>query len=191
MITTFVIPVIDTTSGSFNFNGNLSTEQYANMIVDNFNKNYDSINNLVTYGMYDTYTETFQDKKIENVEEKFNFHKTEAYISDVSHNDINTQYLDNLVNLNKKGILRININPNSMETEAIEEINYWLNDSKMVLNDNRLDKQTIIMSLPIRDFLIDDGNQVFRLCDCKLMEINSTKQAPFSFALLFNKIIHY
>lgn len=191
MITTFVIPVIDTTSGSFNFNENLSTEQYANMIVDNFNKNYDSINNLVTYGMYDTYTETFQDKKIENVEEKFNFHKTEAYISDVSHNDINTQYLDNLVNLNKKGILRININPNSMETEAIEEINYWLNDSKMVLNDNRLDKQTIIMSLPIRDFLIDDGNQVFRLCDCKLMEINSTKQAPFSFALLFNKIIHY
>lgn len=191
MITTFVIPVIDTTSGSFNFNGNLSTEQYANMIVDNFNKNYDSINNLVTYGMYDTYIETFQDKKIENVEEKFNFHKTEAYISDVSHNDINTQYLDNLVNLNKKGILRININPNSMETEAIEEINYWLNDSKMVLNDNRLDKQTIIMSLPIRDFLIDDGNQVFRLCDCKLMEINSTKQAPFSFALLFNKIIHY
>jgi hypothetical protein len=191
MITTFVIPIIDTSSGNYDFNGTLSTEDYTSMIVDNFNKNYDSINNLMNYGVHDEYVETFKDKKIDNVEEKYIFSKTEAQISDMNYQEINVSYLHNITKLSKKDILRININPSSMEPEAMEEINYWIGDSKKVLDNINLDKRTMILSLPVRDFLIDDGETVFRLCDCKIMEITTKQNAPFSFALLVDKIIYY
>jgi hypothetical protein len=191
MITTFVIPIIDTSSGNYDFSGSLSTEEYTKMIMENFNKNYNSINDLVEYGVNNGYVETFKDKEIGNVEERYIFSKTEANITNIDNKDITTSFLDAYVNNSSKTILRVNINPSTMDGDSIVEMNYWMDDSRLILNDTRLDNKTMIMTLPYRDFLIDTGENVYRLCDCKIVELNNSKSSPFSFALLVDKIIYY
>lgn len=191
MTTTFVVPLIDTLSGEFNFEGSLSAEEYSKMLMDNFKNNYNSVNTLVNEIKSGVHVNT-NDHFLE-VEDKYIFSKTQAILLDSNYNDISINYLDSLVSTEKRFTLRVNILPSTMDDNAQEEMNYWLDDSDMVLNDASLDKRAMLLSLPIKDFLIDTGDKIYRICDCKVLDIDNTdtKKYPFSFVLLVDKIIYY
>jgi hypothetical protein len=122
---------------------------------------------------------------IENVDKNkeidYTFSESEALLLDGDDNDIQTQDLYDLVAEGKKCLLKININPNSLDEDAESEIRKWLDESDKVLNDNKLDNKTMLLSLPLRDFIIDtatDGDEskpIFHIINCRVIQIYPKK----------------
>jgi len=188
MITTFVIPIIDIDSNKFEFNGNLSAESYSEMLMDDFKSNYKAVNDFMKNGKAKS-----NDVSVTNgaeVEDKFVFKKTEASLTDDTFNSVDIDFLEKYVQSGKKFILRVNINPSSIDEDGIVEMNYLMKDSEMVLSDTRLDNKTKILSLPLKDYLIDTGEKTYKISDCKIIELTVKPNAPYSFALLVDKITY-
>jgi len=203
----FVIPVMDTEAGNYDYNGrDFSADDYFTMLrsrVQSTNKamnefafNYANgfgVNrsNNVNRGLYD----------IENVNKNkeidYTFSESEALILDGDDNDIEIQDLYDLVQRGKKFLLKVTINPNSLDGDAESEIRNWMDDSSRVLNDKLLDERTMLLSLPLRDFIIDtalDGDDkskpIFHIMGCKIIQIYPKKESHFDyfFAIMCEQI---
>ena len=111
--------------------------------------------------------------------------------------DVTVDTLYEYLNKGKKFILKVNINPNSLDEDAESEIRNWMDDSRKVLNDKLLDERTMLLSLPLRDFIIDtdldknnDKLPIFHILGCKIIQIYSKQQSGFDFyfAMMCEKI---
>ena len=202
----FVIPVVDTEAGTYEYHGrDFGMDEYFNMIrsrVDRTNSAMDAFaynyrngfgiqrGNSMNRGLYD----------IENVDKNkeidYTFSESEALLLDGDDNDIQTQDLYDLVAEGKKCLLKININPNSLDEDAESEIRKWLDESDKVLNDKKLDNKTMLLSLPLRDFIIDtdtDGDEskpIFHIINCRVIQIYPKENGGYSyyFAIMCGEI---
>lgn len=204
----FVIPLMDTESGNYEYNGReFSTDDYfsmiengaiqTNSIMNEFARNH-ADNRMISdwggggrKGLYDTQNVNL------NKEIDYEFSESEAVISGCSGEDVSETYLSEMCTSNKKFLLKININPNSMEYDAESDMREWMDDSRMVLSDTSLDKRAMLMSLPLRDFIVDtdlDGKDssksIFRLLGCKIIQIYPKEKSGFDFcfAVMVSKI---
>jgi len=197
----FIIPVIDTESGNYNYDGELSQEAYFGMIQDRVNRTNSTMNQFVNNyqrGIINRgNTSIYDSQNVKDEDIKYVFSESEALVMDSNNNEIDEGFLMNQINSGKKFILKININPDKLESDAESEIRYWMDDSDMVLTDIELDQKTKIISLPQRDFIIDmatDENEdagIYQILGCKILQIYPQKQTsyPFYFAMMVEKII--
>lgn len=201
----FVIPVVDTEAGTYEYHGReFDMDEYFDMIrnrVDRTNRAMDAFaygyshgfgiqrGNAMNRGLYDI-ENVDKDKEID-----YNFSESEALVLDGDDNDVQIQDFYDLVAAGKKCLLKININPNSLDGDAESEIRKWLDESNKVLNDKMLDNKTMLLSLPLRDFIIDtatdddESKPVFHIINCRVIQIYPKENGySYYFAVMCGEI---
>ena len=203
MIVKFIIPVINTESGDYSYNGReMSDEQYFEMIEQHAWDTRGMMNNLINNirnqrNVYDNRRidddGLLPDIEIKNDEYKFDYCESEALIQTSNSEELDITGLDNFVSKGKKFLININVNPNSLEPDAESELRRWMDESKNVLNDETLDNKTKLLALPLREFIIDTSdsknktNPLYQLEGCKILKVYEEKY-PFYFSLMVEKI---
>ena len=192
MLTNLIIPVQDTESAEFRYDGNLTREAYETAVLDHFNKtdrqidaflHRDRSRNNFTYDLndngYNEYNEIYTDNEVE----------VEALLLDGNRVDFKEDFLFDMIDEGRMFILIVNINPEGINEDAESEIKYWLEDSFRVWNDDTIDRSTKLKVTPPRDLKIklSDG-QTYTLGNCKIFEDYSDDRFPLYFAMLVERI---
>lgn len=204
MIVRFVIPVMDTEKGNYDFDGNISTDQYLQLLNNKVQSNERVMKEFeynYTHGgsLNLGYSNIYDAQNVNTKKEiDFNFSTSQALIKDGNGNEVNVEYLQGYVESGKKFLLKVNINPNSLEEDAESELRTWLDDSKRVLSDTSLDNKTMLLSLPLRDFIIDtetgdtngSNKPIYQILGCKVLQIYPKEKSGYDyyFAIMVEKI---
>lgn len=203
----FVIPVMDTESGNYEYTGrNMTMDDYFNMLRNRVSSTNDIMDNSL-YG-YDGHVvlerggfgqrNLYDSQNVNlNKEIKYDFSESEAWVTDADGDDIEINDLENYIRTGKKFLLKVNVNPNSLENDAESELRSWMDDSNRVLEDHTLDNRTMLLTLPLHDFILDtavDGDEskpIFQILGCKIIQIYNPKKTtyPYYFAIMIEKII--
>lgn len=192
MLTNLIIPVQDTESAQFKYDGTLSREAYEDMVLDKFHKtdkqidaflhrdrSRDFVYDLPNQNSYGEYYDENDDNEVE----------VEALLLDSNKNNFDEDFLFDKADEEGMFVLIININSEKIDEDAESEIKYWLDDSFRVLSDDSLDSETKLRALPPRDLkiLLSDGNK-YTLQNCKIFEDYSNDKYPLYFATIVEKI---
>ena len=192
MLTNLIIPVQDTESAQFKYDGTLTREAYEDMVLDKFHRTDKQIDaflhrdrsrdfayDLPDQNSYGEYYDEDEDNEVE----------VQALLLDSSRNNFSEDFLFNKADEEKMFVLIVNINPEGLDEDAESEIKYWLDDSYRVLDDKDLDSETKLKALPPRDLkiVLSDGNK-YTLKNCKIFEDYSDDRYPLYFALIVEKI---
>ena len=193
MLTTIVIPVLDTEKGKYEFNGKLTREDYGNMVMDKFLSTNNQMNRF-TYNLAHGISNVSQNgiynvDRTDYPEDLYAFYETEALVLDSKKADIDGSVLEEYKNNGKMFILLLNINPNTLEGDAESEIRFWADESLRVQNDTTLDDKTKLLALPKRWLKIKNGDKTYILEGCKILQVYSNKKWPFYFGIIVEKII--
>ena len=193
MLTKLIIPVINTEDIDFDFRGNLTREEYGEMVMDKFlatnnqmNRFADNIRNGISnipqnIQYSSTIHRDFPDFR-------FNFYETDVYVENGKKQNIDETFFDEYINNGKMFILILNVSPN-MEPDAESELRFWLDDSKKIHNDPMIDTKTKLKALPQRGLKILIGKQEYVLEGCKILQDYPDEKYPFKFAIIVEKII--
>lgn len=133
----------------------------------------------------------FNENNIEKDYGKYNLSEFECLLYDVNDNTLTHEKLHEIVNNNKMAILRININPESLDYDTESDLRYWKDNSKRLLDDKTLDNKTVLKNLEGKDLIVYLNNSKIRLLNCKIIQIYNGRY-NYYFALLIEKanIIH-
>ena len=192
MITNLIIPVQDTESGKFEYQGTLSRETYEDMVMDKFQRTDRQID---AFMHRDKSREYSYDLPLNNSGEYYEEEDTDNEVEvqvlllDSNKNNFNEDYLFDLIDSDSMFILRVNVNPEDLDDGAESEIKYWLDDSMRVWEDCDLDKKTKLQVSPPRNLkiVLSDGNK-YTLQNCKIFEDYSDDRYPIYFAMIVEKI---
>ena len=192
MLTNLIIPVQDTESARFEYDGTLTREAYEDMVLDKFHRtdkqidaflhrdrNRDFAYDLPNQNSYGEYYDENDDNEVE----------VEALLLDSSRTNFNEDFLFDKAGDEEMFVLIVNINPEGLDEDAESELKYWLDDSFRVLSDDSLDSETKLKALPPRDLkiVLSDGNK-YTLQNCKIFEDYSDERFPLYFAIIVEKI---
>ena len=192
MLTKLIIPVIDTESLDFDFRGNLTRDEYGEMVMDKFLKTNNQMNKFVDNirrGVSNIpqnlqYSSTVHRDFPDIV---YNFFETDVYIENGKKQNIDETFFERYINSGEMFILILNINPN-MEPDAESELRFWLDDSKKIHNDTMIDTKTKLKALPQRGLKILIGKEEYVLEGCKILQDYPNEKYPFKFAIIVEKI---
>lgn len=200
MTVKFIIPLLDTERGKFEYDGELSDAAYFGMVQNRVMQTQRIMNEFAyaykngmaighdVRGIYDR-------QPNQDVEAKFIFSESEAVLFDANNNEIEIPDLYNYLRSGKKFILKVSINPLSMENDAESDIRAWMDESDKVLHDTALDQRTMLLSLPTRNFVIDtavdgdDSKPIFQVFDCKILQVYKKQTNRYYFGMMVNEIL--
>lgn len=192
MIANIFIPVADTESAKFEFQGNLSRETYENMVYENFRRTDKQVDAFMhrdksrgfAYEIGDSQSNDYYDDSYNDKEAEF-----EALLLDSDRDEFSEEELFRLADSENMFVLIVNVNPDGLDEDAESEIKYWLEDSLRVWRDEEIDKRTKLLTSPPRDLkiVLSDGNK-YTLKNCKIFEDYSDEKFPLYFALIVEKI---
>jgi hypothetical protein len=192
MLTNLIIPVQDTESAKFEYEGTLSREAYESMVLDRFHRTDKQINDFMHRDRsnnfaYDLPDET--DEQYYDVDDSDNEVEVQALLLDSNKNNFDEDYLYDMADSESMFVLIVNVNPEELDDGAESELKYWLDDSMRVWEDDELDKKTKLKVSPPRDLKIElsDGNK-YTLENCKIFEDYSDDRYPLYFAMVVEKI---
>lgn len=192
MLTKLIIPVIDTESGRFDYNGELTRDEYGEMVMDKF---------LATNNQMNMFVDNIR-RGISNVPQniqfsstvrrdfpdiKYNFFDTDVFVENGKKENIDETFFEKYINNGEMFILILNVNPN-MEPDAESELRFWIDDSKKIHNDPMIDTKTKLKALPQRGLKILIGKQEYVLEGCKILQDYPDEKYPFKFAIIVEKI---
>ena len=196
----FVIPVINTEEGKYDYNGrDFTANDYFGMIqaranqtrciMDKFAYNYSNGYGIQSLMGSSSVRNLYDGNNVNlNKETVFDYSESEALIFDGDGNEMIIDDFYDLLKQGKKFLLKVNINPNSLENDAESELRTWIDDSDKVLKDRTLDERTMLLSLPLRNFIIDtafdsddDSLPIFHILGCKIIQIYPKKESNFDF----------
>lgn len=177
MITNLIIPVINTENIDFKADREYSTEELTRMDEQFFIDRQFAV---------DEYSRNNYTKK--SINDQVINYKSECLFLNSRKEEIEEQHFIDLVENGKMSLLLLNINPNSLENNAEEELRFWSDDSMRILNDELLDDRTRIKVLPTKTFGIEINNETYNLINCKLIENRSDKSFPFYYIIMIEKI---
>ena len=192
MLTNLIIPVQDTESAKFEYEGTLSREAYESMVLDRFHRTDRQIDEFMHRDRsnkfaYDLPDET--DEQYYDVDDSDNEVEVQALLLDSDKNNFDEDYLYDMADSESMFVLIVNVNPEELDDGAESELKYWLDDSMRVWEDDELDKKTKLKVSPPRDLKIElsDGNK-YTLENCKIFEDYSDDRYPLYFAMVVEKI---
>lgn len=192
MLTNLIIPVQDTESAQFKYEGTLTRDAYEDMVLDKFRRTDKQIDAFLhrdksmdfSYDLRDDdgYGEYYDGNDDNEVD-------VQALLLDSDRNNFDEDFLFDKADEEDMFVLIININPEGLDEDAESEIKYWLDDSYRVLGDEELDSETKLKALPPRDLkiVLSDGNK-YTLKNCKIFEDYSDDKYPLYFATIVEKI---
>lgn len=199
MLTKIYIPVIDTESGEYKYEGNLSREAYESMVLDNFLATNNEMNRFaynLAHGI-----SNIDDRRVNRnsgnqgtgPEIKYDFYEAEAFIQNSKREDVDSDFFKEHSSKGDMFLLLINVNPNSIDGDSESELRFWIGDSLKIHKDPTLDDKTRLETLPKRSLKIkidDSDEKLGILKNCKILQDFSDKKYPFKFAIIVEKIIY-
>lgn len=200
MITKLVFDVLNTENRDFEYNGELSNEEYASRLQEYVNTTGRDVENMLRYGVMNRYNNPYEqarDVQLETIDKE-----CDALLLDINNSVIEETNLIEHVNDGKMFIIKVNIDPNSLDMDGESEIKFWLDDSGRVLNDNALPDDIKLKRLPPRNLRIkvkiDDGTQdtdekntrynTYYLDDCRIIQDNSNEKYKYFFTLIIKQV---
>lgn len=189
MIGKFIVPVLNTETGNFDYKGHLGRQEYEEMVADTFAKNNARIQSLVN--SIDNGTEyDFGNRRIitKDTHMDITLSECEALFLTSKKKEYEAKNLQNYVESGKMSIIIVNINPNTLEPDAEGDLKYWIADSKKVLSDKKTTDKVKLEMLPKMSFMIKSEQETYRLNNCKMFEDYADEKFPFYFALIIEKI---
>lgn len=191
MITNLIIPVQDTESAKFEYEGNLTREAYESMVLDRFHKTDRQIDEFMHRDRSNKFAYDLigDNNEYYDVEDAINEIEVEALLLDSNKNNFSEDFLFDLADSDRMFLLLVNINPENLDDNAESELKYWLDDSSRIFNDDDLDKKTKLEALPPMNLkiVLSDGNK-YTLQNCKIFEDYSDDRYPIYFAMIVEKI---
>ena len=191
MITNLIIPVQDTESAKFEYEGNLTREAYESMVLDRFHRTDRQIDefmhrdrsNKFAYDLRDNNSEYYDGEDTDSEVE------VQALLLDSSKKNFDEDFLFDMADRENMFVLIVNVNPEELDDGAESELKYWLDDSMRVWGDDDLDKKTKLEVSPPRNLkiVLSDGNK-YTLQNCKIFEDYSDDRYPIYFAMIVEKI---
>ena len=194
MLTKLIIPVPDTESGKFEFNGKLSREDFENMSYNQYLSTNNDMNRFtynISHGISNVnkrMTDYAEGQEDDSPDLLYKFCEAEVFIQNAKKKEIDKEFLLNHIEKGDMFILILNINPNSLDGDAESEIRFWIDDSLGVHRDDELDDKTKLKILPTRWFFLDIDGQRAVIDNCKILQDYSSKKWPFNFAIIVEKI---
>ena len=191
MITKILFPVTDSSNLNFEHEA-ISDEEYSNMFIDNFQKNKHTMDNFEKYGF--SYKERNMSQREEKIVKDSQFYsEIEVFIA--HHNnefEITDSFFTNHVEDEKMFLLKLNVNPNSLDFDTEDELRLWIGMSENILTNEVIDEKTKISSLPHRDIkIILTNGEVKMLNKCKLIKNCSDKKYPYNIIIIIEKITNF
>lgn len=195
MRTKFIIPVIDTESGKFEYNGRtLTREEFSDMEYEHFlrtNKQVAMFVDNMARGISNFDSHRMKDyKDEEHPDIIYNFEEIEGIVLDSKKYEVTEEYFDSQVERGKMFILNINFNPNSLTGEGESETRFWLKESKMILSDKTISEELRLRTLPDRYFWVVINEKAYLLNKCKIVQDYSNKKFPLNFAIIVEKVTY-
>lgn len=124
------------------------------------------------------------------LEDDYVYYRFESIILDPYRNVIKEdELLNNYLNSGKKFVILLNINPNTIEGEAYEEIKFLVNESVELWRQKNLDNESKLKITLKKDFKLQLSNgDSYILKDCKIFEDYSDDNFKLYFAMLVDNV---
>lgn len=189
------IPVLDTEHGEYGYEGNLSREQYSEMVLDRFWSTNSQMNRYIDdlrYGV-DRRRRMMDYREQQEVDGTpdilYEYYEAEVLILNSKKVEVEDKFFYEKADAGKMFLLVLNINPNSMDGDAESEVRFWIDDSKKVHADDALDDKMKLKILPKRTLYIEleDGHGAW-LDGCKILQDYASEKYPFNFAIIVEDI---
>lgn len=185
MLCKILIPIID--MGEMKYDENFERNVIGRFGSNDEEEMYEKGNDTVISNMYSR--RSYDDNYVaHDVRQNIKVSECECFITDSDGNDISSEWIDNIVESGKMSIMRININPNTIDSDCESELKFWLDDSNKLLNDKEIDNRTKIKHLPKRDMYLVMDNMKYMIHGCKMFGMYKVENAPFYFATLIERI---
>lgn len=187
------IPVIDTYSMSFDKNcekvSKMSMEEYYDLVYEEIKRTNKPLNEFLhrknffngDFNSLKSYKGSGHDVKY-----KWIMESATGYLLTPKKNPVTESYINGCVKDGRMTIFFILFDKESLEYDGESELKFWKKDSKNILDDYLLDKDTKLMSLPKRDLYVRVGNINVRLKECKIAEFVYGKK--YGFGIIVNKV---
>ena len=189
-LTKIYFPVRNLDNGDFDYGKEISTDELIRLQDEQFRRTDASISRYVHgYGKDVNGGRVFELRQKKAVLDEVNALPMECAILGMNEGDeLDNDFFLDKRNSGKMFIIRININPTVLSSDGESELKFWVDDSDKLLKDPVIDKNTKLKHLPTRDLGIDIGTQRLTLQRCKIIENKSSKNFPYYFAVIVEKI---
>ena len=184
------IPVVDTTSGDFSYDRDISAEELMMLQDEQFRKTNRNIEGFMQgYDMRGVRHELFDPVSNRKIIDSINMIPVICTVTDkVGGIEIPDDWYNEVVTAGRMSIMVLNVHGKDVDYDAEEEIRFWVSDSAMILDDRRLDKKTRLNSLPTRDLELETKDSKYSLSRCKIVERYKGTGYLYSFAIITEKI---
>lgn len=196
MKTTFILPVIDTERGKFEYKGReMTAEEYGDMEYKKFLNTNGRVSRFVynmSHGIYNVNPYAGRLHDVDTTQHPdliFNNEEVDALILDSSRKDMTEQALLDCVRMGNMFVLIVDLNEKTLTGDGESELKYWLEDCRKVINDDSLPDEVKLRSLQGRDYGIVVGDKVVTIKNCKMVQNFSNNAHPFYFAIIVEKAI--
>lgn len=193
-----VVPIQDTESFKFDYDGNLDVVTYENMWTNDFRRTDKHINKYMQgysqgYRKYDGNDRRYNVRDINEYSKdevyddmKLEWQESEGEVFDSNKQDITPQFFND--HEYRQDMFIIIIHVGIEEWNSITEMKFWLEDSRLVHMDKTIDDRTKLRSLPCRDLKIKIGEDIYNLHNCKILQTYDSPADFFKFAVIVEKI---
>lgn len=191
MITKIYFPVANTALLTSNTNINMTTDEYERAFVDNVVKNKNMMDDFTTHGFNiknNRYYGVNYNNEVRDANDYIEYYEAEAMVNLHTGGDIDSYYLDTLVESERMLILSLNVNPNGLDYDIESEFNMWIGESDRINNDTNLSNQTKLSSLEGKNIKIEVEDSLYFLENCKIIQNNSDRNNPLNVIVIIEKI---
>lgn len=166
----------------------MSEEEYTNYLNNYYQQNKLSMSEIMGggRGMSPQANMQYEETVKKNILAHTKYYEVSANLLDMNGKE---QKIDDLIKYYQKNEMFINrviFNDSISNSDAYSEFRTWAIDSKRILDSNRLDENTKLLSLTPVDFKVSFGKDSNALLNsCKMLEMYT----PNSFAILIKQIV--
>lgn len=187
MIAKIAVPVEVIDTCGMDYNAHIDNNTYVDML---YNSEMRSGQNVEYFMNTDNDERAYFGNDIDRVnsaDTNMVNYATDVKITSPKLVNVDTEYLLGYVDSGNQLVLTLNINPN-IDMDAQTELTAWAKESQVILEDKTINSKTILEMLPRRELYIIIDDYTFKLSQCSIVCVYSSKDFPYYYAVLCRKI---
>ena len=177
-----------------NSENDMSDEEYANALLNQFGQKYNSFMDRAIvnssdsrYNMMEIMPEEYRIKSVSdnNTMRRYEFN---CQINDDDDKPVSDSELAYYMQTEEMAAFFIHVLiDETTSTDAVSELNFWLRDSRNIMNDRNIDDNYRVGMLPPKDLVIVTERDKFFFSESRVVDQDNTN----NFAIIVNKIKKY
>lgn len=187
MIAKIAVPVEVIDACGMDYNANIDNTAYVDML---YNSEMRSGQNVEYFMNTDKDERAYFGNDIDRVnraDTNIVNYATDVKITSPRYDNVDTEYLLKYADNGNQLALTLNINPN-IDMDAQTELTAWAKESQIILEDETINDTKKLEILPRRELYIIVDDYTFKLSQCLIVCIYSSKEFPYYYAVYCRKI---